>query len=102
MCKSMYLAAPEGIVLEFATSSAAIDPDQWLDPEVVALCGIDDGELARYRRPPAFADRGGQVAQPPPAGPLAPEAAPFASLSDTEVASLLDFPVPPVPKAAAG
>ena len=28
MCKSMYLAAPEGIVLELATSAAAIDPDQ--------------------------------------------------------------------------
>lgn len=106
MCKSMYLGAPEGIVLEFATSAAAIDPDQWLDPEVVALCGIDAAELSRYRRPPPFTYRGGGVAQPPPDARtdvrVPPEVAPLQSLSDAQVASLLDFPVPPVPKRAAG
>jgi catechol 2,3-dioxygenase-like lactoylglutathione lyase family enzyme len=52
MCKSMYVAAPEGIALEFATSAEPIDAEQWIDPEVVALCGIDAADLARYRRPP--------------------------------------------------
>lgn len=39
MCQSIYLAAPEGLMLEFASSAAPIDADEWIDPEVVALCG---------------------------------------------------------------
>ena len=106
MCKSMYLSAPEGLVLEFATSAAAIDADEWLAPEVVALCGIDEAELARYRAPAAFADRGGAVPQPDPAARpglhFPPEMEAMRSMSDAEIAALLDFPTPPVPKRAAG
>lgn len=101
VCKSMYLMAPEGIVLEFATSTTAIDADQWLDPEVVALCGIDQVELARYRSPARFADRGGAVPQPDPnARPgldLPPEMAALRTMSDADIAALLSFPTPPVP-----
>jgi hypothetical protein len=46
--------------------AAAIDADEWLDPEVVAHRGIDAAELARYRRPPAFTSRDGRVPQPDP------------------------------------
>jgi catechol 2,3-dioxygenase-like lactoylglutathione lyase family enzyme len=107
MCKSMYLAGPEGIALEFATSAAPIDAEEWLDPEVVALCGIDAAELARYRRPPAFAARGGAVPQPDmdarPAPHFPPEiAASLRAMSDAEIAAALDFPTPPVPKRATG
>jgi catechol 2,3-dioxygenase-like lactoylglutathione lyase family enzyme len=107
MCKSMYLAGPEGIALEFATSAAPIDADEWLDPEVVALCGIDAAELARFRRPPAFVARGGAVPQPDmdrrPAPHFPPEiAASLRVMSDAEIAAALDFPTPPVPKRAAG
>jgi catechol 2,3-dioxygenase-like lactoylglutathione lyase family enzyme len=39
-CKSIYLAAPEGIMLEFSTSEGnAIDAEAWIDPEVQALAG---------------------------------------------------------------
>jgi catechol 2,3-dioxygenase-like lactoylglutathione lyase family enzyme len=66
-CKSIYLAAPEGIMLEFSTSEGnAIDVQAWIDPEVVALAGISAEELARYKNPPAFASKGGKVAQPEP------------------------------------
>src|SRR6516162_6929929 len=34
-CKSIYLAAPEGIMLEFSTSEGRpIDGEAWIDPEV--------------------------------------------------------------------
>src|SRR5262245_41715354 len=64
MCQSIYATAPEGVMIEFSTSAAPIDADEWIDPEVVAYCGIEGSDLARYRRPPAFATRGGTVAQP--------------------------------------
>jgi catechol 2,3-dioxygenase-like lactoylglutathione lyase family enzyme len=105
MCQSMYMMAPEGIVLEFSTSASPIDPAQWIDPEVVARCGIDDATLARYRAPAAFASRGGTVAQPPataaPAPLTAREMAYLLGLSDADVTARLDFPTPPVPPGAA-
>jgi catechol 2,3-dioxygenase-like lactoylglutathione lyase family enzyme len=106
MCKSMYLAAPEGIVLEFATSEAPLDADEWLDPEVVQLCGISDADLVRYRRPPAFADRAGGVPQPDPqARPgmrMPPGMDAIFSMSDADIARILSFPTPPVPKRRTG
>jgi catechol 2,3-dioxygenase-like lactoylglutathione lyase family enzyme len=102
MCKSMYLAAPEGIVLEFATSTGPIDADRWIDPEVVRKCGIDAGELARYRQPEAFVSRNGQVAQPDhrtrPTLEFPPEADSILTMSDEAIAEMLDFPLPPVTK----
>ncbi len=66
-CKSIYLAAPEGIMLEFSTSEGvAIDAEAWIDPEVVSLAGITPEELERYKNPPAFESRGGKVPQPKP------------------------------------
>ncbi|MFF7476055.1 VOC family protein [Streptomyces sp. NPDC008092] len=49
-CQSVYFGGPEGMVLEI-TAGEAIDDRAWIDPEVVALAGIDEAELARYRRP---------------------------------------------------
>jgi hypothetical protein len=102
MCKSMYLAAPEGIVLEFATSSAPIDGDRWIDPEVVRTCGIDSQELARYRRPEAFDSRSGAVPQPDhrahPTLEFPPGVDSILTMSDEAIAEMLDFPTPPVGK----
>lgn len=64
MCKSMYFAGPEDLSLEIATSEKPIDGRAWVDPEVVALAGISEEELARYRSPAAYEDEGGAVAQP--------------------------------------
>ena len=65
MCRSIYFAGPEGLVLEVATSSEAIDADAWIDPEVLELYGISDAEVDRYRNPAAFEGMGGTVPQPP-------------------------------------
>ena len=62
MCKSIYFAGPEGQTLEVATSPEPIDARQWIDPEVVALAGISDDELAAMKNPPAGPD--GPVKQP--------------------------------------
>jgi hypothetical protein len=43
----------------------AIDDRAWIDPEVVALCGIDDDELAAMRSPADYQDEGGRVPNPP-------------------------------------
>src|SRR5262245_3619121 len=102
MCKSMYLAAPEGIVLEFATSSAPIDADRWIDPEVVQKCGIDAEELARYRHPDAFESRDGAVSQPDhrarPTLDFPPGVDSILTMSDEAIDEMLDFPTPPVTK----
>lgn len=53
-CDSMYFAGPEGINLEVAYSKDAINPKAWIDPEVVALAGISEEELARYTSPAPY------------------------------------------------
>ena len=65
ICDSIYFAGPEDLSLEIATSERAINGRAWVDPEVVALAGISAEELARYRNPAPFADRGGALPQPP-------------------------------------
>ena len=99
MCKSMYLAAPEGIVLEFATSTGPIDGDRWIDPEVVQKCGIGAGELARYRQPEAFVSRDGEVAQPDhrtrPTLEFPSDMDSILTMSDEAITEMLDFPLPP-------
>ena len=65
MCHSIYFAGPEDLSLEIATSAVPIDDRAWIDPEVVALCGIDDDELLAMRSPADYEDEGGQVPNPP-------------------------------------
>jgi len=64
MCVSMYFAGPENLALELSYSKEPIDQEAWIDPEVVALAGINAEELARYKKPAAFVDCGGGVKQP--------------------------------------
>jgi catechol 2,3-dioxygenase-like lactoylglutathione lyase family enzyme len=64
-CKSIYFGGPENLVLEVSTSEEAIDAEAWIDPEVVALCGISNEELARYKNPAPYANTGAAVPQPP-------------------------------------
>jgi catechol 2,3-dioxygenase-like lactoylglutathione lyase family enzyme len=105
MCKSIYLAGPEGMQLEFSTWTGAIDATRWIDPEVMAFCGIDADDVARYRQPAPFASRGGAVPQPDPAAKpnfVFPEAmrefgATMLAMSDAEIAAALDHTEPPVP-----
>ncbi len=63
MCQSMYFAGPEGLALEIATGGA-IDERAWIDPEVQALAGISDDDLARYVRPAVYERPAEPVGQP--------------------------------------
>lgn len=63
-CKSIYFAGLEGMMLEVATSQAPLDERAWIDPEVVALVGIDAEMLERLKRPPAFTSHGGAIVNP--------------------------------------
>ena len=73
MCKSIYFAGPDSMALEVATSATAIDPEQWIDPAVLAKAGISDSEAARFKAPAAYAGPS-PVPQPPydPAKPHMP------------------------------
>ncbi len=64
MCHSIYFAGPEHLALEITTSVAPIDDRAWIDPEVVALCGIDEDELAAMCTPAEYQDEGGRVPNP--------------------------------------
>ena len=63
MCQSMYFAGPEGLALEI-TFGGAIDQRAWIDPEVQALAGISDEEVATYVSPAAFERPDQPVSQP--------------------------------------
>jgi len=65
MCHSIYFAGPEHLALEVATSAAPIDERAWIDPECVALVGIDADELEAMKRPAPFAGQGGAIQNPP-------------------------------------
>jgi catechol 2,3-dioxygenase-like lactoylglutathione lyase family enzyme len=63
MCQSMYFAGPEGLALEVAFGGD-IDARAWIDPEVQALAGISDVEVARYVNPAGYDRSSEPVAQP--------------------------------------
>jgi catechol 2,3-dioxygenase-like lactoylglutathione lyase family enzyme len=63
MCQSMYFGGPEGLCLEVATGGG-IDARAWIDPEVLALAGIDADDLARYLTPADYDRPGEPVGQP--------------------------------------
>ena len=100
MCHSIYFAGPEHLSLEIATSAAPIDDRAWIDPEVVALCGISDDELALMRAPAAYRDEGGRVPNPPidwskPHQVMADYEV-LMSMPDEEVTRTMSEPNPPV------
>ena len=102
-CKSIYLAAPEGIMLEFSTSEGgSIDAEAWIDPEVMALAGISADEVEKYKHPAQFESKGGKVAQPKPdpSKPLMdyPADDRLWTMSDEEVTRRMSNTTPPVQK----
>jgi catechol 2,3-dioxygenase-like lactoylglutathione lyase family enzyme len=72
LCQSMYFAGPEGLSLEVACGGG-IDGRAWIDPEVVAIAGIDDDELERFRRPAEYARPASPVPQPTDPAPDVPQ-----------------------------
>jgi catechol 2,3-dioxygenase-like lactoylglutathione lyase family enzyme len=101
-CKSIYMAAPEGIMLEFCTSDGrSIDEEAWIDPEVMRLAGITAEELEAFKHPKPFVSQGGRVAQPPldtskPVLKRPPGGKAAFSMSDQEVLEKLSETTPPV------
>lgn len=109
MCHSIYFGGPEGMVLEMACSTEPIPADLWIDPEVVALAGISDGELSRYRNPPTQPDREpGSVVQPAIDATKPRLAYPdelweaVVAMSDHDLSESMNYPDPPVVVAARG
>ena len=102
MCKSIYFAGPENLSLEIATSSGEIDAHAWIDPEVVALAGINAAELRSFTVPALDKGDGGAVPQPPydPAKPHQrfPDAEyrQLIALPDSVVKQMLSETEPPV------
>ena len=102
LCKSIYFAGPEGLMLEFATSEGKpIDARAWIDPEVVRLNGIDEEELARYKNPPRFVSQGGAVQNPDvdmdnPPMQFPPGQEHIYRMTDEEVTAKLSENTPPV------
>jgi catechol 2,3-dioxygenase-like lactoylglutathione lyase family enzyme len=66
MCRSIYFAGPENMVLEIACVGdlQIVEPAAWVDPEVVAQAGISVEELALMISPPPFVRPAGPVSQP--------------------------------------
>ncbi|MEM6707685.1 MAG: VOC family protein [Pseudomonadota bacterium] len=68
MCHSIYFAGPENLSLEISTSGAAEAPldskGTWIDPEVVALAGISEGELKSFMSPAAYSNEGPPLPNP--------------------------------------
>jgi len=98
-CKSIYLAAPEGIMLEFSTSEGnSINGDAWIDPEVVRLSGITPADLRRYRNPPEFVSQNGKVTQPSPHSgmPMIDGMERLYDMTDEEITARLSESTPPV------
>ena len=101
-CKSIYMGAPEGIMLEFCTGDGrAIDEEAWIDPEVMQLAGITPDEIEAFKHPKDFVSQGGNVPNPPieqvkfllqhPPGGRA-----VYNMSDQEVLEKLSETTPPV------
>jgi len=101
MCKSIYFAGPEGLTLEVATSETAINGDEWVDPEVVALAGISKEELTAMRHPcpgpsapvaqPAFDDTKYHMEYPEKIYQL------MLAAPDEILIERMSYPEPPVP-----
>lgn len=103
MCDSIYFAGIEGLTLEVATSTQAIDGAHWIDPEVVGLAGITEHELARYRKPLAF-ERPAEALANPPIDRTKPHLAyppeiyeKLMTMPDEKLAERLSITEPPVP-----
>ena len=67
MSHSIYVGAPEGILLEFSTSDTCpglVPVSEWVNDEAAKRIGVEPEELARYQSPPEFKGRNGAVEQP--------------------------------------
>ena len=106
--KSIYLNAPENILMEFTSAEhgSELTADMWVDPECAKLCGFSEEELARCLQPAALELNGEAVANPK--NPRLPFAAmpdglreTLLSLSDDELSAKMNYTEAPNAKQAA-
>ena len=62
-CKSIYFAGPEGLTLEVSYAVSEVDPARWVDPAMLAECGISGEEAQAMLNPPPCTAQG-PVPQP--------------------------------------
>jgi catechol 2,3-dioxygenase-like lactoylglutathione lyase family enzyme len=63
-CQSIYFAGPEDLSLEISTYTGDLDPEAWVDPEVMAFTDVSPAELALFKQPARFEGQGGAIPQP--------------------------------------
>lgn len=106
--KSIYLNAPENILMEFTSAEhgSELTADMWVDPECAKLCGFAEEELARYLRPAALELGGDPV--PNPKNPRIPFSSlpeemrdTVLSLTDDELSAKMNYTIPPNAKQVA-
>lgn len=66
ICNSIYLNAPENIIMEFTSADQRTDltAEMWVDRECAKLCGISDEELEVFLNPPPLEMTPGDVPNP--------------------------------------
>ena len=103
MCRSIYFAGPEGLTLEIATSSEAVDPTRWIDPEAARAAGLDESALARLRNPEDFVRPAAPIPQPA-FDPRKPHMRyppqiyeQLLEMTDEQVSAAVSYSEPPVP-----
>ena len=104
--ESLYLSAPEGILLEFSSPEDSLpwDPEVWIDPDVVGRCEMTPEDIIRYQNPPTIEAASSPVPQPDPAVAVPPTPIPppmFAAMtgmSDDDIRTSFNFPLPNAPK----
>jgi catechol 2,3-dioxygenase-like lactoylglutathione lyase family enzyme len=102
-CQSIYFAGLELLSLEVTWAPEALDPQQWIDPEVVGLCDIDADELAAMTNPTPYESPGGTVPQPPVDASkpsLVGGMSGSMRMSDDDVWTKISYTDPPVPRAS--
>jgi hypothetical protein len=62
-CRSIYFAGPEGLTLEVSYKVSELDPARWVDPAMLAECGISGAEAEAMLNPAPCAGPS-PVAQP--------------------------------------
>jgi len=100
-CQSIYFAGLELLSLEVTWAPDALDPQEWIDPEVVGLCDIDADELAAMTNPARYTPPDTPVPQPPVDASkpsLVGSMTGAMRMSDDDVWTKISYTDPPVPR----
>ena len=99
MAQSIYLGAPEGILLEFSSTEGCTEPTtaRWIEADTGRSLGMSSSDLERYSHPPGYKGQSGAVPQPDLAHAVYPTPIPrpmfdaLGYLGDAELRQALRF-----------